>query len=416
MSDSRASNKRVFEALAISGAFSSFGFSRKFLVEHGAEYIKASKEFNKIKVDMQDKKERVRLKAMKVREARDEFLKSMSKYPCEEINNMHADELYDKCNLFVKRVSSFKKKADKWTEKTKPAVKEKAHLSVNEVFNVPMGVCEWNDLLCDAISYSTVYKEYEKEMKSAPKTETYEKKKNALKSVFADVSEEEYDKIYIYEEEKKLLGFYASGHPLEDYDDILKQSSSDSIAEVLTDPSFADTKVILSGKITSYMPLYRKKDKAPMCKFTLEDLTGKIDVMCFVKCYQQFSDYIEEGKIVSVMGEIDMELEDNEGEANILGVQLFAEKVDDVQVSDAFYLVVDSIEEFKDILPILRANEGNDSLYVYLEDKGVVKKWGKKVRGSGKLRMEIEDFLKSKKPEEKNSSQEIVFDGGDNIA
>jgi len=41
-----------------------------------------------------------------------------------------------------------------------------------------------------------------------------------------------------------------------------------------------------------------------MCKFALEDITGHIDVMCFVKPYESHKDKIKVGNIVKLTGKV----------------------------------------------------------------------------------------------------------------
>lgn len=60
----------------------------------------------------------------------------------------------------------------------------------------------------------------------------------------------------------------------------------------------------IAGHILKAEKLYRKSDKAAMCKFTLEDTTGSIEVICFTKTYAQYKETIKEGGFVKIRGRI----------------------------------------------------------------------------------------------------------------
>lgn len=119
--------------------------------------------------------------------------------------------------------------------------------------------------------------------------------------------------------EAEYLGYYASGHPLDDKAELLRANSNISISEI-------DDKVdraIVCGRIKDVQLLRRKSDGKQMAKFVLEDLTGQIECICFTKVYENCSEYITNGNIISVSGEPEVETETNEeGDTIILNSQL----------------------------------------------------------------------------------------------
>ena len=116
-----------------------------------------------------------------------------------------------------------------------------------------------------------------------------EAKKNAAGSLFGDDAEittvelkltnsEEYDLKSILEFEKSTLGFYVSGHPLDDYRDQIEQLNytlSSEIAEA-KDGSF----VIFIGKVEEIQKKISKKGN-PFGIVNLMDFHGNIDIMLF---------------------------------------------------------------------------------------------------------------------------------------
>ncbi len=86
--------------------------------------------------------------------------------------------------------------------------------------------------------------------------------------------------------EKEVLGIYVSGHPLEDYRKLLKNSVTATAADFMLDPD-ADTakiedgkRVVIGGMITSKTVKYTKTNRA-MAFITLEDLYGTVEVIVF---------------------------------------------------------------------------------------------------------------------------------------
>lgn len=121
------------------------------------------------------------------------------------------------------------------------------------------------------------------------------------------------------EKEKEFLGFYASGHPLDDMSEILKANSDIAISEIDENCE----KVTLCGRIQNLQLLRRKSDGKQMCKFTLEDLSGEVDCICFTKEFAQFQGYISENAVVSLTGYVDAETDTNdEGETFIVNLQV----------------------------------------------------------------------------------------------
>ncbi|WP_304543353.1 DNA polymerase III subunit alpha [Sulfurimonas microaerophilic] len=116
-----------------------------------------------------------------------------------------------------------------------------------------------------------------------------EAKKNAMGSLFGDDAEittvelhlknsEEYELKEILEFEKNTLGFYVSGHPMDDYREELEQLkySLSSEIETIKDGSFA----IFIGKVEEIQKKISKKGN-PFGIVNLMDFHGNIDIMLF---------------------------------------------------------------------------------------------------------------------------------------
>jgi len=106
------------------------------------------------------------------------------------------------------------------------------------------------------------------------------------------------DKLTRLNKEKELLGVYVSAHPMDEY-----KSPKEMGCTPIDELSAGDRKIM--GLITSLRLTQRKSDGAPMAFFTLEDLTGSIEVNCFTKSFKEFGDLVrEEGKVVMLEGKV----------------------------------------------------------------------------------------------------------------
>jgi len=79
--------------------------------------------------------------------------------------------------------------------------------------------------------------------------------------------------------EKDVLGLYVSSHPLKGLGKYLSRKYN-QVSDLNDD--FVDKKVKMCGMVTNYRKFYTKNSKQ-MMTFTLEDLTGSIDVVCFAR-------------------------------------------------------------------------------------------------------------------------------------
>ncbi|MBK7643490.1 MAG: DNA polymerase III subunit alpha [Planctomycetes bacterium] len=111
--------------------------------------------------------------------------------------------------------------------------------------------------------------------------------------------------------EYEVLGFYLSGHPLEERAGLLTLLSSTRMDE-LSNLS-GGSEVTLAGLILSKSELVVKTGKLQgkkMARFRLEDLRGSVGVTCFPRTYEEQRDKIEDGAIVVVRGKLEADSEE----------------------------------------------------------------------------------------------------------
>ncbi len=92
--------------------------------------------------------------------------------------------------------------------------------------------------------------------------------------------------------EASLMGIYVSGHPLDKVKDIIEDLSSMNIAQVKELEGNDKREVTLAGMLKAERVFISKKgDK--MAFATLEDLSGKMDVILFPKTYAEYGHYLD---------------------------------------------------------------------------------------------------------------------------
>ena len=103
--------------------------------------------------------------------------------------------------------------------------------------------------------------------------------------------------------EKELLGFYVTGHPLDDYRPLLEGGKYAPIASLgeLEEKST----VSIAGALTNVDRKFTKKDGKPFAVVILEDLTGALEIMIWNEAFNKSSALLEVGNVVSVTGRLD---------------------------------------------------------------------------------------------------------------
>ncbi|HHY32421.1 MAG TPA: DNA polymerase III subunit alpha [Firmicutes bacterium] len=107
--------------------------------------------------------------------------------------------------------------------------------------------------------------------------------------------------------EKELLGLYVSGHPLQGVAPKLREHVSAQVATLADHPD--GDEVSVGGIITAFRKIVTKNTGQPMAFFTLEDLTGSVEVVVFPRVYEECFKFIAEDAIVLVQGRLDVKEE-----------------------------------------------------------------------------------------------------------
>ncbi len=102
--------------------------------------------------------------------------------------------------------------------------------------------------------------------------------------------------------EKALLGFYLSGHPLQRYQAEIKEFSDFTTASLRNARDGQDARMI--GLIQMVKLTTTKKTNERMAIVGLEDMDGAMELVIFPSSYQSMASYLKEGTVVVVKGKV----------------------------------------------------------------------------------------------------------------
>ena len=187
--------------------------------------------------------------------------------------------------------------------------------------------------------------------------------------------------------ERELMGVYVSGHPLDEYIDILKKNVNAHAIEFVAasgenDESFGneqdvaslsikdDTEVVVGGILIKAELKYSGNGNA-YGDILLEDLTGTVKILAFAKTYERVRSLLVEGNKVFIKGRVQ---NDEEREAII--------RCEDVKSFDdskkEIWIQFSNKDEYQNseskLTEAIRTLDGNDAMVIYLKEEKAVKR------------------------------------------
>ncbi len=164
--------------------------------------------------------------------------------------------------------------------------------------------------------------------------------------------------------EKELLGFYISGHPLDEYDDMIAAA----VRTNLSDPS-----TIQLGKpcsiiamVSSIRQVVTKEKKEKMGIYSLQTKEGDTDAVAFPQVYAELRDRVQEDQIYGFQGSFSKKDADAKLSFRIDSVcrpeELKAEAVNALHIQLGKEGFTD--DEAKDLVRTLKEHEGYTNVYL----------------------------------------------------
>ncbi len=178
-------------------------------------------------------------------------------------------------------------------------------------------------------------------------------------------SDEEYDQRQLQIFEKEFLGFYVTSHPLSSIRDKLPFLMTHKINEI--EELQKDKYVTICGLVTAVKQIPTKKDPTKFIRFiTIEDLTGKTDVICFNDKIVQYGSYLEPEQRVIVSGKISRRGDED-------APAILVETVKPVDNSNIFSLEFSGDMPFEQLVllkQILAEHKGSDPVILRYKENG----------------------------------------------
>ena len=200
-----------------------------------------------------------------------------------------------------------------------------------------------------------------------------EEEKAELEIKMPDVGE--YDKELLLSFEKEVLGFYVSGHPMEEYEALWSKYITAKTTDFYLDEETHRTVVedgsraTIGGMIMDKKIKYTKNDQI-MAFLTVEDMVGSVEVIVFPKDYEKNSYKLTDENKVFIQGRVSVE-EERDG-------KLISEKItafDEIprKVWLKFPDMDSYISQEKQLFDSIAQSDGNDTIVIYLEDSKQMK-------------------------------------------
>ena len=228
-----------------------------------------------------------------------------------------------------------------------------------------------------------------------------EEEQEEFKIRYPDI--EEYSKEELLAKEKEMLGIYISGHPLDDYMDVVNSVVNVRSTDFMPDEETGELKVkdrsscTIAGMIEA-VTLKTTRNGDTMAFVTLEDLYGTVEVVVFPRNYAACRNMIEKDNKVVVCGNTSV----TEEEGKILLSDMYDIKTmqEDLKEKNkelwvCFENVDAYLKEEKEFVELLGAHRGKSTVNVQLRAERKRKTMSNTVRIDSDLVNELESIYGS---------------------
>ncbi|WP_276892053.1 DNA polymerase III subunit alpha [Dialister micraerophilus] len=172
--------------------------------------------------------------------------------------------------------------------------------------------------------------------------------------------------------EKKLLGFYVSGHPLDEYSDMIEAFVKSKVFDN-NDIDYDGRIVTMCGIVTRVKKTITKKGLS-MGYATLEDYDGEFECVIFPSVWENKFQYLVKDKVIKITGRVQSD------ERNLKILVQDIRDMDELKTSrngGKLHLYVDESHESnyvsRSLMEILQNNHGEIPIYLHLlKEKRVI--------------------------------------------
>ena len=175
--------------------------------------------------------------------------------------------------------------------------------------------------------------------------------------------------------EKEVLGIYASGHPLDEYQEVLGKNVTASTTDFLIDEETGHAKAkdqvpYILGGIVAGKTVKLTKNNQNMAFITLEDLRGTVEVIVFPRDYALYQNYLKEDDKVFIRGRAS--ISEEEGKLICEQVVPFDQVPKEIWVQfedkEAYF------KESEHFMQILKEHKGTNPVVVFCRKEKAIKR------------------------------------------
>ncbi len=179
----------------------------------------------------------------------------------------------------------------------------------------------------------------------------------------------EYSKEELLAYEKEVLGIYVSGHPLDDYENLIRKNVTNTSADFIIDEDTGRARVhdndrVVAGGIISAMNVKITRKGQSMAFITLEDHTGSVEAVVFPKAYTDFRQYLHEDNKIFAAGRVNI---DEESGGKIICDRIIPFDGIPRELWIKFPDKNAYTKSEKELYSILEASDGKDVVIIYCE-------------------------------------------------
>jgi DNA polymerase-3 subunit alpha len=188
---------------------------------------------------------------------------------------------------------------------------------------------------------------------------------------------DEYENEELLAFEKEVLGVYISGHPLQNFEGMLRKNITNTTLDFELDEETMTTAVkdqqnVIVGGMIEDKTIKMTKTGKPMAFLTLEDLVGTVEIVVFPKDYERFKHFLEMDAKIFVAGRASVS-DEEKGKITASRIIPFE------QVPRQLWLRFPDKEAYSAAAPdmeqMIRDSDGIDELVIYCEKEKVRKNY-----------------------------------------
>lgn len=173
--------------------------------------------------------------------------------------------------------------------------------------------------------------------------------------------------------EKEFLSIYLSGHPLDNYSNILVTNQIDRLADIINcddSVTYKDGTNIKLLVIINHVKTQITKSNKMMAFVNVEDKTGSAEIIVFPNVYDESSKYLYVGSVVVINGKLSYK-EDEDPKVIVESLVSANSKSFDMENSHSkLYLKVENknCKEYEKVLSIIQEYPGKSNVVLYLSE------------------------------------------------